>query len=253
MTLGTRVPHVIAPLLLSAFGLLVVACGGRTVGLGNPGGPLVDAGTPIADSSTGTCVNVDLGAFDQSCSSDTDCMLVRTGTLCDGQCDCGGDSAINVSGASLYSEETKGISFEPCHCPEVGAAQCLAGQCSFCPAGEDCVGISRDAGTGDDTGVVTFDSGIGPEDASVDAESTCVEIELSSYDTSCNQDSDCFVIQTGQVCDGDCECGGEPINVSGEAQYEQAVSGIQFGECGCPSGPTPSCVGGQCTEVGLGG
>jgi len=250
----TRIRRLIAPVLVVAVAAILVACGGRTAGLGGePGGTLTDAGTPIADSSTGTCVNISLSDFDQSCSTDSDCVLIRTGPICDGECSCGGDSPINASGQSLYSSETSSISFQPCHCAPDGFTQCVAGQCSFCPAGEDCVSIFRDGGTGSDGGIVITDAGVGPEDAGVDGGSTCVEVDLSSYDTSCNQDSDCFLIQTGQVCDGDCTCGGEPINVSGEMQYEQAVSGIVFAECGCPVGPAGTCLNGTCTLTGPGG
>src|SRR5208283_2561625 len=62
----------------------------------------------------------------------------------------------------------------------------------------------------------------------------CVDVELSTYDLSCQEDSDCITISAGQICPGDCACGGATINVSGQARYQSAVSGIQTGVCGCP-------------------
>jgi hypothetical protein len=80
----------------------------------------------------------------------------------------------------------------------------------------------------------------------------CVDIVLSTYDESCQEDSDCIGITAGEVCNGSCDCGGAVINVSGQARYEQAISGIVFADCPCIAGPIPTCVQGTCTRCGLG-
>jgi len=85
-----------------------------------------------------------------------------------------------------------------------------------------------------------------------DAGQACVDIVLSTYDQSCNQASDCMTIQAGEVCNGDCACGGSPVNISGQARYDQAVSGIRFEGCPCPASPPPACIAGTCVSCGFG-
>jgi len=97
-------------------------------------------------------------------------------------------------------------------------------------------------GCGSGSGTSSSDAGVS---GSGSGAAQCVQISLSSYDQSCNVASDCTVIETGNVCSGSCGCGDTFINVSGEAQYEQAVSGITFGDCFCPS-VEPQCVNNQC-------
>jgi hypothetical protein len=74
-----------------------------------------------------------------------------------------------------------------------------------------------------------------------------VDIDVSDYDTSCTQDSDCIAITAGTLCTGACLCGGATINKSAEAQYEAAIASISSGGCPCASGPIPQCQGGTCT------
>jgi hypothetical protein len=279
MTVRTRLACVLSPLVFSA---LVAACGGKTVGgiVMEDAGTVEcttascpcsacyteavapeycqtawcaiarDAGPPvITEPDGGACVDIELADYDQSCAEDSDCVVIRTGAVCDGQCSCGGDSPINVSGQAQYASQTSVVSLEPCHCAEEGYTQCLSNQCVFCgPDGSNCAVTM----SGPDSGVIIFpaaDAGISPKDAAV----ACVEVDVSSYSTACTEDSDCTFIQTGEVCDGNCNCGGTPVNVSGLPQYDQAVSGIQFGECGCPDEGEPVCSGGQCFLDGIGG
>jgi hypothetical protein len=86
-------------------------------------------------------------------------------------------------------------------------------------------------------------------DAATDA-GTCVDISVSSYDVSCTQTSDCISIYAGQLCDGDCDCPNATVNASGQSQYDQAISGLQLGLCGCPDFPPPECVSGKCVLMG---
>jgi len=76
---------------------------------------------------------------------------------------------------------------------------------------------------------------------------TCVTIDVTSYTTSCTQNSDCVSIATGTLCDGNCGCtGGAAINVSSQAAYQQAISGLTFGLCPCPAEFPPVCTAGVC-------
>jgi hypothetical protein len=86
----------------------------------------------------------------------------------------------------------------------------------------------------------------------IDAGPTCVDINLSTYDHSCNVDTDCTLLTGGQVCSGNCDCGGTPVNISGQAAYQAALGSIQLGECPCPYTGTPRCVQSQCTLCGIG-
>jgi hypothetical protein len=94
--------------------------------------------------------------------------------------------------------------------------------------------MSDDADGGEfDTGISTFGG-------------TCVDIELSTYDLSCKQASDCILIQTGEVCSGQCSCGGQPVSASEQSRYDQATSGIRFVGCSCPKEVAPSCFENRC-------
>jgi hypothetical protein len=277
MSSRLRFTFAFAPLLLAA-----TACGGKTAGLTtsppancqenidttNPsqpahyqgcsdGGPpvtTVDAATDVSIGPNGTCVQVDPTHFDTTCSVDSDCALVLTGDVCATDCQCIGDTPINTASLSEYNQEISGITLENCHCAERTTPRCLENQCTTCNLGPDGV-TCGDAGViGVSDGGIIFPGEAGIEDAgAADAGGRCVDVNLADYSTTCSVSNDCFIIQTGQVCDGNCECGGSPVSTSGEAMYESVVSGIQFGECGCPAGPPPVCTNGQCVLEGLGG
>jgi hypothetical protein len=122
------------------------------------------------------------------------------------------------------------LKLESCPCAFQGEARCLAGQCTLCAAGS-----TQPAGCADAaTTPPAADGGL------------CVDIDLSTYDQSCVVATDCIVILTGQVCSSECACGGSPVNAAEQARYEEATSGIAFGECACPLEIAPSCVGNTC-------
>lgn len=75
----------------------------------------------------------------------------------------------------------------------------------------------------------------------------CVNVELSSYDKSCNVDTDCVEITSGTICNGSCECGGSAININGQARYQAQVAGITPSGCPCFDGGKPTCVNHTCT------
>ena len=78
----------------------------------------------------------------------------------------------------------------------------------------------------------------------------CVDIDVSTYDTSCNADSDCIIVNAGHICSGyTCLCGNATINVDGQARYNAAMSSLTPGGpgCGCPAFGQARCVQSTCT------
>ena len=210
---------------------------GREVdtGTSDGAGREVDTGT----SDGGSCVDLVVTPSDVSCGSNSDCTLMNTGEVCGGQCLCG-DTPVNTTASARFQSQIASLTFRECPCASPGEARCLGGQCTRCGFGPGDPAGCYDAGTGTtdaspDTGTSTGDGG------------TCVDILLSAYDQSCTSASDCIFIQTGEVCSGNCACGGQPVNASQEARYQQAIRGITFGLCGCPVQLAPTCVGNRCT------
>lgn len=119
------------------------ACDGTTISVGGCGAGVLPAGytskplahenacTADAGSDGGTCVDINPASYETSCNSDSDCTLVRTGDICDGQCSCG-DTPINQSGISKYQAATSGLSLEACPCVFPGTVNCVASQCTLC-------------------------------------------------------------------------------------------------------------------------
>jgi hypothetical protein len=83
----------------------------------------------------------------------------------------------------------------------------------------------------------------------------CVTIDLSSYDRSCESDSDCTAVAQGTHCNFDCEgaCPNAAINVRGQTCYEQMLpqpyplQPVPFCECGNLPYPLTRCIDGLCT------
>lgn len=79
----------------------------------------------------------------------------------------------------------------------------------------------------------------------------CVDIDPSSYDQSCQQDTDCIPIVSGSFCPNSSSClcaGSVAINASQQVRYESELSSIHFvGGCNCPAVLGPRCLGGVCT------
>ncbi len=232
-----------APTRLAAAASLLVftllgACGGKQ--LGEP-----DGGT-FTGPDGAACVDINAASYDTSCTTASDCTTIQTGTVCSGSCGCGG-TPVNTSGLARYQAATSGLSFEACPCAELPIG-CVNGQCTTCMF-TTTSGACTDGGeTGFDAGPEAGDTGGGDGGGK-----TCVNIDVSSYDQSCNSAMDCFVIGTGDVCSGSCDCPDTPVNVSGQAQYNAAIAGIKFGMCGCPVRGSLACLGGMCALCGLPG
>jgi hypothetical protein len=155
--MASLIPHVV--LAAAVVGSLIGACGGRTadVGSGSSGGSSSGSSgssgggwssgssggssgapsgsgstTSTSGSSTGACINVNPSSFDQSCNLSSDCVAIVSGTICTGECLCGGNAAINVSDQSRYFAEVKAVVLGMCGCPAGAPAACSNHTCVAC-------------------------------------------------------------------------------------------------------------------------
>jgi hypothetical protein len=205
--------------------------GGGSSGGGSGGGG--SSGSGGGSGGGGSCVDIVLSSYDLSCQQDSDCISISSGQICDGDCTCGG-STINADGESRYKQALSSLTLGECACPLECVPQCLGNVCTIC------TGAPSDP-PACQTKTVQADSGI------------CVNVDLSTYDTSCQTSADCTDITSGTLCTGYCACGGSAINSSGLARYENAVAPLgNQTECPCPASPPIACVGGTCTVCGYG-
>ena len=81
-----------------------------------------------------TCVTVDLSDFDTSCVTSADCVLVRSGELCSGYCDCPGDTVISRSEFGRYQTAISSVppAAIACPCVSLPAPKCVQRKCVFC-------------------------------------------------------------------------------------------------------------------------
>ncbi|HEX8794439.1 MAG TPA: hypothetical protein VF765_26020 [Polyangiaceae bacterium] len=122
--------------------------------------------------------------------------------------------------------------------PEAGA--------SGSSGGDDAPGSSvlQEAGGGS----ASTDAAAGDVAASDGA--TCVDIDVSTFDRSCQNDSDCINVSAGTICSGyNCLCGGAAINASEQGRYNAALASVEAGPgpyCQCPYFGRPRCLQAQC-------
>jgi hypothetical protein len=100
-------------------------------------------------------VSINLASFDQSCNSDSDCVLVPGGgTFCDGYCGCP-TAAINSSGQASYNAALSPLTTGDCFCPSSGSPSCQNHVCTSCggASGGTCI-VEADASSGTDGGEI---------------------------------------------------------------------------------------------------
>lgn len=163
-------------------------------------------------NNTGTnntnTLRVNMENFDQTCDFDSDCELVLP-NVCG--CDCN-YAGINADDLDEYSSVSDAI-----ECPPGDACgPCLPNVVPACHQGQ-C--ISREP----------------------------FEIRAENYEVSCEQNSDCMVIHSGDICES-CVCGGIAVNVDSynanpapEAQCTPAPS-----PCACVKYETARCDNNIC-------
>lgn len=232
----------VVPFLLVA---LFAACGGKALDV--TGGSTSQTG---GGGSGGQCIQVDSASFDATCNADSDCALVGSGQVCPGQCGCGGQTPVSLAGVAAWQAATSGLALTACPCADLGEARCFEHTCRYCSLVPNQGGNSwPECGSdGADGGNVQPDDATAPPpppDAPV-----CVDLDPSTFNQSCTQSSDCISVTAGELCTGDCFCGGATINASEEMRYSAATAGIRPGLCGCPLLGNPTCVNGQCVVCG---
>ncbi|MGH7293920.1 MAG: hypothetical protein ACRELB_03250, partial [Polyangiaceae bacterium] len=106
-------------------------------------------------------------------------------------------------------------------------------------------GSSSGGTTSSDAGSTQEDSGITSSDGGF-----CIDIDTSTYDTSCAVDDDCINVSAGVICAGyNCLCGGSTVSASEQARYEAALATVPQGKgpfCSCPYFGRPRCIATQC-------
>ncbi len=224
---------------------LLLGCGGtvqRSIA-SDDGGPSDASGNPDTAAVAvdgGVCVDIVPSTFDQSCQSESDCISIMPGPLCDGYtCTCPGGGAINTSAEASYQAIVSSVhpgTGPLCSCPASPGPQCLGGVCTICSGRE-----------GDPPACHSI-----PPDAGADG-SACVDVDLATYDRSCHQSSDCIGITPGVLCPGSCTCGGAAVNVSEQLRYQNTIEQLGTSSaCPCVAGGAIACIQNECTLCGLG-
>jgi hypothetical protein len=93
---------------------------------------------------------------------------------------------------------------------------------------------------------------IGPEDGGGADQVACVDVQIGAADVTCRGDGDCALARTGHVCDGECSCGGTPVNSSAAARAQAQTAGLRLEACPCAFPGNPRCLGGSCALCGFG-
>jgi hypothetical protein len=105
------------------------------------------------------------------------------------------------------------------------------------------------------------DASVGSEASSLGVDAACL-IQTSTFDHSCNVDSDCvsvagnLPVASGNYCASGCMCADDAINRSAAAEYITVVSrtpnatgAVPRVGCFCGATAGPCCVAGQCSVV----
>jgi hypothetical protein len=82
----------------------------------------------------GTCVDIVPSSYDQSCTTNSDCIIISAGELCSNDgCRCGGWS-INKSDEARYEKAVPPVApgAMQCECPLIGHPKCVHGTCHDC-------------------------------------------------------------------------------------------------------------------------
>lgn len=208
-------------------GLVLAACGGMSS----------SSNTDAGSSEGGSCVDIDLSTYDQSCSVDGDCILIAAGHLCPGACGCPA-APINAKEQARYEAAVAPAHLLACPCAFPGSPRCVQNKCTLCTPNSTEPGCS-DGGVGDG----------GPSD--VDA-SVCVNVDPASLGLQCTLDSDCNSVGVGNLCSGTCNCPDGSIRSSALAQYQSLIAPVMFVPCNCPALGTSHCIAGACTWCSFG-
>jgi hypothetical protein len=90
--------------------------------------------TPASQPDGGVCGVIQTSSYDQSCSTDDDCVPVTQGNLCDhGPCTNCTNGTVNRQAEALYSQDFAARLTVPviCPCPSGPAVVCRKGMCEL--------------------------------------------------------------------------------------------------------------------------
>jgi hypothetical protein len=128
---------------------------------------------------------MEVTSHDTSCTTDSECVLVPSGQLCDGYtCSCASatvNASVQATFVQAYASVTPGTI--TCGCPASGTPRCLPGPsggvCTLCPepgwggpipAGCPTSSSGDDASDGDASFDATFSYGDGPSDGAASSD-----------------------------------------------------------------------------------
>ncbi len=209
-------------------------------GNGGGSGAGASSGSAAGDGGDGgICVDIHESGYDRSCQHNTDCIAIASGPICSGYtCVCPGGAAINVSEQARYQSELSSVrpgTGPLCSCPVSARPECLGGVCTMCR------GLLSDPPA---CGSTVVDAG---QDGSA-----CVDVDLATYDQSCQSASDCMGITAGVLCPRACTCGGAAVNVAERLRYQTTVARLGTLACPCAAPAPIACVQNRCTVCGFG-
>jgi len=100
-------------------------------------------------------------------------------------------------------------------------------------------------------GRIADSDGGSSNDASTQADGgTCIDLEPSAFGTSCDVDTDCLAVYSGNLCSGyNCICPNSSISAQGQPAYAAAMSKVAKGSgpmCSCPPFGMPHCIASEC-------
>ena len=103
-------------------------------------GPTRDGATTSRDDAGRKCVTVDISSYSTACSSDSDCVAINRGPLCENGCACGATDAIASSEMPRYRAAVSGVQTMACPCAAPDVARCVNQNCTLCPraGGAEC-------------------------------------------------------------------------------------------------------------------
>ena len=108
-----------------------------------PGGACGDGGQPeggypgvivgLSDDAGKACVQVDLASYGRACSEAGECVPVQQGEVCNDQCYCEPDAAINTAEEPTYFRSLGVVNLATCDCPyPPPSPACVGGKCVPC-------------------------------------------------------------------------------------------------------------------------
>jgi hypothetical protein len=136
---GGRVKSMRAVLIAIIMAIGAASCGGQTAGGSISGGGSNSQSTATSASGSAAC-EISASSYDQSCTADTDCVMVSAGDYCTSTaCLCGG-SAISRSALAQFNANVAktpvasgAVEGADCGCPEAFGPCCRQGKCVLPP------------------------------------------------------------------------------------------------------------------------